>query len=60
VNTINFDPGGDLLVSGSDDRSVVVWDVEHRRPLISLRYVHLCSPVPSECLPEWTVMREWV
>jgi WD40 repeat protein len=26
VNTVSFNPAGDLLVSGSDDQSVMLWD----------------------------------
>jgi DDB1- and CUL4-associated factor 8 len=26
VNTVSFNPSGDLLVSGSDDTSIVLWD----------------------------------
>ena len=28
VNTVAFDPSGSLLVSGSDDQSIKVWDWE--------------------------------
>ncbi|GBG78376.1 hypothetical protein CBR_g26405 [Chara braunii] len=26
VNTVNFNPAGDLLVSGSDDYNIIIWD----------------------------------
>ena len=26
VNTISFNPAGDLLVSGSDDTNIILWD----------------------------------
>jgi WD repeat-containing protein 42A len=26
VNTLNFNPAGDLLVSGSDDTDIILWD----------------------------------
>ncbi|EFJ45684.1 hypothetical protein VOLCADRAFT_42270, partial [Volvox carteri f. nagariensis] len=36
VNTVSFNPTGDLLVSGSDDQSVMLWD--WRRGLRRLRF----------------------
>lgn len=26
VNTVSFNPAGDLLVSGSDDTNIILWD----------------------------------
>jgi WD40 repeat protein len=28
VNTVSFDPSGSLLVSGSDDQRIIIWDWE--------------------------------
>ncbi|KAG2440796.1 hypothetical protein HXX76_003651 [Chlamydomonas incerta] len=36
VNTVSFNPAGDLLVSGSDDQAVMLWD--WRRGVRRLRY----------------------
>ncbi|GLC52489.1 hypothetical protein PLESTB_000635200 [Pleodorina starrii] len=36
VNTVSFNPAGDLLVSGSDDQSVMLWD--WRRGVRRLRF----------------------
>jgi len=40
VNTLSFNAGGDILVSGSDDLRVILWDWETGRDKLSFRSGH--------------------
>lgn len=36
VNAINFNPSGDLIVTGSDDTTVKIWNMHTRKSLVTL------------------------
>lgn len=40
VNSLSFNRGGDMLLSASDDRSVVVWDWAADRRILSFETGH--------------------
>jgi hypothetical protein len=66
VNTVAFDPTGALLVSGSDDQTVRVWDWEQGDPRSTMhggggrqlqpypiRVTHPCCGGQRACRPRW-------
>jgi len=50
VNTINFSKSGDLLVSGSDDTTVKIWNVETQKCLDTL-HGHVSNVFAADFLP---------
>ncbi len=39
VNSIDFSPDGERLVSGSDDYTIKVWDIQDNRHIVTLRHI---------------------
>ncbi|KAJ0175839.1 hypothetical protein K1T71_008998 [Dendrolimus kikuchii] len=50
VNSINFHPEGSLLVSGSDDTNIVVWDWARRLDLQTIKTGHKSNVFQSKFL----------
>jgi WD repeat-containing protein 42A len=51
VNCINFSPSGQLLVSGSDDLHVVIWDWVRGRMLANLDSGHISNIFQAKFMP---------
>ncbi|KAL6067413.1 DDB1- and CUL4-associated factor 6 [Balamuthia mandrillaris] len=51
VNTVVWNSRGDKLVSGSDDRTVKIWDVHHHRLLYSYQSGHSANIFCAKFLP---------
>ncbi|KAK7280600.1 hypothetical protein RJT34_25665 [Clitoria ternatea] len=51
VNTVNFNAHGDILVSGSDDRRVILWDWETGRIKLSFHSGHSNNVFQAKIMP---------
>ncbi|XP_076942678.1 uncharacterized protein LOC143612623 [Bidens hawaiensis] len=52
VNTISFNPAGDILVSGSDDRKVILWDWETGNIKLSFHSGHSNNIFQAKIMPD--------
>ncbi|XP_024962469.1 DDB1- and CUL4-associated factor 8-like isoform X3 [Cynara cardunculus var. scolymus] len=52
VNTVSFNADGDILVSGSDDRRVILWDWETGRVKLSFNSGHNNNIFQAKIMPE--------
>ncbi|KAF3772810.1 DDB1- and CUL4-associated factor 8 [Nymphaea thermarum] len=51
VNTVSFNAAGDILVSGSDDRSVVLWDWDTQHVKLSFHSGHSNNVFQAKIMP---------
>ncbi|KAL0422944.1 UNVERIFIED_CONTAM: Serine/threonine-protein kinase ATR [Sesamum latifolium] len=51
VNTISFNAAGDILVSGSDDRRIILWDWETGQPRLSFHSGHQNNVFQAKIMP---------
>ncbi|KAL0383899.1 UNVERIFIED_CONTAM: DDB1- and CUL4-associated factor 8 [Sesamum radiatum] len=51
VNTISFNAAGDILVSGSDDRRIILWDWETGQPRLSFHSGHHNNVFQAKIMP---------
>ncbi|KAJ0700103.1 putative transcription factor WD40-like family [Helianthus annuus] len=51
VNTVSFNPDGDVLVSGSDDRKVILWDWETGNVKLSFHSGHGNNIFQAKIMP---------
>lgn len=51
VNTVSFNAGGDILVSGSDDKRVVLWDWETGHKKLSFHSGHTNNVFQAKIMP---------
>lgn len=51
VNTINFNSTGDILVSGSDDKQVILWDWATKTSKLSYPSGHLDNIFQAKFMP---------
>lgn len=51
VNTVSFNGSGDILVSGSDDRRVILWDWEFGRAKLSFHSGHSNNVFQAKFMP---------
>ncbi|GAB2218071.1 hypothetical protein Droror1_Dr00001288 [Drosera rotundifolia] len=51
VNTVSFNPSGDILVSGSDDKNVLLWDWEMGRVKLSFYSGHSNNIFQAKIMP---------
>ncbi|KAL8142533.1 hypothetical protein V2J09_015565 [Rumex salicifolius] len=51
VNTVSFNAAGDILVSGSDDRKVILWDWETGRIKLSFHSRHCGNVFQAKFMP---------
>ncbi|KAF8405472.1 hypothetical protein HHK36_010378 [Tetracentron sinense] len=51
VNTVSFNTDGDILVSGSDDRRVMLWDWEAGRVKLSFHSGHIDNVFQAKIMP---------
>lgn len=51
VNTVSFNAVGDILVSGSDDRRVILWDWELGNPKLSFHSGHSNNVFQAKFMP---------
>ncbi|OMO53471.1 hypothetical protein COLO4_36721 [Corchorus olitorius] len=51
VNTVNFNADGDILVSGSDDRRVILWDWETGHAKLSFHSGHVGNVFQAKFMP---------
>lgn len=51
VNTVSFNADGDILVSGSDDRRVILWDWETGRIKLSFHSGHDNNVFQAKIMP---------
>jgi WD repeat-containing protein 42A len=51
VNTVSFNPTGDLLVSGSDDRDIIVWNWAAKEELFSYDSGHEDNVFQARVMP---------
>ncbi|KAJ8452956.1 hypothetical protein Cgig2_014719 [Carnegiea gigantea] len=51
VNTVSFNGSGDILVSGSDDRRVILWDWEFGRVKLSFHSGHSNNVFQAKFMP---------
>lgn len=51
VNTVSFNAEGDILVSGSDDRFVMLWDWESARVKLSFHSGHTNNVFQAKIMP---------
>ena len=51
MNTVHFSPSGDVLVSGSDDRQIVLWDWFAKKELLSYCSGHESNVFQARVMP---------
>ncbi|KAH9322174.1 hypothetical protein KI387_016813, partial [Taxus chinensis] len=51
VNTVHFNPSGDLLVSGSDDREIIIWDWATGNKKLSFNSGHTNNIFQARIMP---------
>lgn len=51
VNTVCFNASGDILVSGSDDRKIILWDWESGRVKLSFHSGHSNNVFQAKMMP---------
>ncbi|KAF5745779.1 DDB1- and CUL4-associated factor 8 isoform X1 [Tripterygium wilfordii] len=51
VNTVSFNGDGDILVSGSDDRRVIIWDWQSGQIKLSFHSGHLNNVLQAKIMP---------
>lgn len=51
VNTICFNPSGELLVSGSDDREIIIWDWAAGKTKLSFNSGHNNNVFQARIMP---------
>lgn len=51
VNTVSFNESGDILVSGSDDRKVILWDWEIGHAKLSFHSGHVHNVFQAKFMP---------
>ena len=51
VNTLSFNSGGDVLISGSDDLRVILWDWETGRVKLSFNSGHRNNVFQAKFMP---------
>lgn len=51
VNTVSFSPDGDILISGSDDRRVILWDWESGNVKLSFHSGHHNNVFQAKIMP---------
>lgn len=51
VNTVCFNASGDVLVSGSDDRKIILWDWESGRVKLSFHSGHANNVFQAKMMP---------
>ncbi|CAM6084053.1 unnamed protein product [Calypogeia fissa] len=51
VNTVHFNPTGDLLVSGSDDKDIVIWDWASKTKKLSYYSGHSSNVFQARIMP---------
>lgn len=51
VNTVHFNPSGELLVSGSDDRRIIFWDWAAKRLRLSYSSGHESNVFQAKVMP---------
>lgn len=51
VNTVNFNLDGDILVSGSDDRMVILWNWETGKPKLVFDSGHENNVFQAKIMP---------
>nr|XP_054760104.1 DDB1- and CUL4-associated factor 8-like [Lytechinus pictus] len=51
VNTLHFNPGGDLLASGSDDLEIVLWDWAQQKPKLIFESGHRSNVFQAKFMP---------
>lgn len=51
VNTVSFNAAGDVLVSGSDDRRIILWDWESGHVKLSFESGHINNVFQAKFMP---------
>lgn len=51
VNTVSFNPTGELLVSGSDDREIVIWNWAAKEQILSYHSGHEGNVFQARVMP---------
>ena len=51
VNTVSFNTDGDILVSGSDDRRIILWDWESGHVKLSFESGHMNNVFQAKFMP---------
>lgn len=51
VNTVHFNPSGDLLVTGSDDRKIIIWDWATKTKKFAYPSGHLENVFQARIMP---------
>lgn len=51
VNTVSFNAEGDILVSGSDDRRIILWDWESGHAKLSFESGHMNNVFQAKFMP---------
>lgn len=51
MNTVSFNTDGDILLSGSDDRRVILWDWESERVKLSFHSGHNDNVFQAKIMP---------
>lgn len=66
INSLKWDPSGQLLASGSDDKTAKIWDMDQDEPLFDLQghtkdvYAICWSPVLGDDLSRRTLLATYV
>ena len=59
VNSVAFSPDGATIVSGSDDKTIKVWDAVNFRPHVESEWERFDTTVESEDSDEEDEVEEW-